>query len=80
MSVLAAASAIGTPSIIAYTMISLVLMPLKLPAGIIILLLIVLDPIIDPLGTVLNIYLNSVITAVISKEKVPLHAGEENVS
>ena len=67
LSVLAAIAGAGAPSIVCISMISIVLLPLGLPAQAIIVLLIAVDPLIDPIGTVANIHTNATISVLVAR-------------
>ena len=66
LSVLAAFAGAGAPSIVCISLVSIVLLPLGLPAQAIIVLLIAVDPLIDPIGTVTNIHTNATISMVVA--------------
>ena len=68
-SIFAAAAGTGTPGIIARSMVSIVLLPLGIPAEIIIVMLQVLDPFIDPFSTLLNILPNYTIAALMGTDR-----------
>ena len=67
LSVIAAIAGAGTPGIVSIAMISIVLAPLKLPAGAIIVLLLAINPVVEPVTTMANIYANCTATAVIAR-------------
>jgi proton glutamate symport protein len=66
LSVLAAIAGAGAPGLVSISMVSIVLLPLGLPAQAIIILLIAIYPIIDPITTVANVQTNLAIGAVIA--------------
>ena len=63
-----AMAASGAPSLISRTMISIVLLPLDIPSGAIIILLLAIDPIIDPIITLISTYPNYALTAMIAND------------
>ena len=65
LSVIAAIAGAGTPGIVSITMISIVLLPLKLPAEAIIVMLLAVNPLIDPITTMTNIHSNCAAAAII---------------
>lgn len=66
LSVLAGLAGAGAPGLVSISMVSIVLLPLGLPAQAIIILLIAIYPIIDPITTVANIYTNVALSVVIA--------------
>jgi proton glutamate symport protein len=76
LSVLAAIAGAGAPSIVCISMISIVLLPLGLPAQAIIVLLIAVDPLIDPIGTMTNIHTNVTISALVASGDKNENKGE----
>ncbi|MHB8127914.1 MAG: dicarboxylate/amino acid:cation symporter [Mobilitalea sp.] len=69
--ILASVAASGAPSIVAKTMVALILTPLGLPSGAIIIILVSIDPIIDPVITLMNVFTNCTAATIIS------HVGSE---
>lgn len=69
-SILASMATSGAPGIVARTMIGIILIPLGLPSGAIIVILIAIDPIIDPISTLINVYPNCASATVISKKLI----------
>jgi proton glutamate symport protein len=67
LSIFAAMATAGAPGMAALSMVSIVLVPLGLPASTGVIILIALDPIIDPFLTLLNQYSNCALSAMISK-------------
>lgn len=67
-SIFAAAAGTGAPGIIARSMVSVVILPLGIPAEIIILMLQVMDPFIDPMTSLLNVLPNYAIGALMGAE------------
>jgi proton glutamate symport protein len=67
LSVLAAFAGAGAPGLVSISMVSIVLLPLGLPAQAITILLIAIYPIIDPITTVANVNTNLAIAAVIAR-------------
>jgi len=67
LSVLAAVAGAGAPGVVSLTMVSIVLLPLGLPAQAITVLLIAVLPIIDPITTLTSLYTNSTLSALIAK-------------
>lgn len=68
-SIFAATAGTGAPTIIANSMVSVILLPLGVPAEIIILMLQVLDPFIDPMISLLNALPNFGIAALMGAER-----------
>ncbi|MFZ6773573.1 dicarboxylate/amino acid:cation symporter [Undibacterium sp. SXout7W] len=66
LSVLAATAGAGAPGIVSIAMVSIILIPLGLPAQAITILLLAINPIIDPIATMANIYTNATLSAVIA--------------
>jgi proton glutamate symport protein len=66
LSVLAAVAGAGAPGLVSISMVSIVLLPLGLPAQAITILLIAIYPIIDPITTVANVNANLAIGVVIA--------------
>lgn len=66
-SILASLAGAGAPGIISLSMISIVLMPIGLPAEAAIILMLAVNFIIDPALTILNVYLTCAATVVIGK-------------
>jgi proton glutamate symport protein len=66
LSVLAALAGAGAPGLVSISMVSIVLLPLGLPAQAIVILLIAIYPIIDPITTVANVHTNLAIGVVIA--------------
>jgi proton glutamate symport protein len=66
LSVLAAIAGAGAPGLVSISMVSIVLLPLGLPAQAIIILLIAIYPIIDPITTVASVQTNLAIGVVIA--------------
>jgi Na+/H+-dicarboxylate symporter len=54
----------STPSIVALSMIAMILDPLGLPSSVAIILLVAIDPIVDPIITALNVYSNCALAVV----------------
>jgi proton glutamate symport protein len=67
-SIFAAMAASGAPSLVSRTMISMVLLPLGIPAGAIIIILFAIDPIVDPVITLVSTYPNYALTAIIAND------------
>jgi proton glutamate symport protein len=67
-SILTAMAASGAPSLVSRTMISMVLLPLGIPAEAIIVILLAIDPIVDPILTLISTYPNYALTAIIANE------------
>jgi proton glutamate symport protein len=67
LSVLAAFAGAGAPGLVSISMVSIVLLPLGLPAQAITILLIAIYPIIDPITTVASVNTNLAIAAVIAR-------------
>jgi len=67
LSVLAAVAGAGAPGVVSLTMVSIVLLPLGLPAQAITVLLIAVLPIIDPITTLTGLYTNSTLSTLIAK-------------
>jgi proton glutamate symport protein len=59
----------GAPSVVALSMISMVLIPLGLPVNAAIILLLAVNFLVDPALTILNVYLACVATVVISRKR-----------
>jgi len=68
-SIFAAMAGTGAPTIIANSMVSVILLPLGVPAEIIILMLQVLDPFIDPMVSLLNALPNFGIAALMGAQR-----------
>lgn len=69
VSVLAAVAGAGAPSVVALSMITIVLTPLGLPSGAAIVLLLAVNAIIDPMLTIINIHLTCAAAILIAREK-----------
>lgn len=67
-SILAGMAASGAPSVVSRSMISMVLVPLGIPAEAIIVILLTIDPVVDPIITVINTFPNYAITAIIASD------------
>lgn len=67
-SILAGMASSGTPSIISRGMVAMVLLPLEIPSGAIIALLIAIDPVIDPIITLVSTYPNYAASAMLAKK------------
>lgn len=67
LSILAAVAGAGAPGVVSLTMVSIVLLPLGLPAQAITVLLIAVLPIIDPITTLTGLYTNSTLSTLIAK-------------
>ena len=76
-SILASLAGAGAPGIISLSMISIVLMPIGLPAEAAITLMLAVNFIIDPALTILNVYLTCAATVVIGKNQEVLAANEK---
>ncbi len=61
-------AASGAPSLVSRTMISMVLLPLGIPAEAIIVILLAIDPVLDPILTLMSTYPNYALTAIIANE------------
>ncbi|MHB8916480.1 MAG: dicarboxylate/amino acid:cation symporter [Desulfocucumaceae bacterium] len=68
ISVLAAVAGAGAPSVVALSMIAIVLTPLGLPSGAAIVLLLAVNAIIDPILTIINIHLTCAAAVLIARE------------
>ena len=68
VSVLAAVAGAGAPSVVALSMIAIVLAPLGLPSGAAIVLLRAVNAIIDPILTIINIHLTCAAAILIARE------------
>ncbi|KJS00315.1 MAG: hypothetical protein VR68_07215 [Peptococcaceae bacterium BRH_c4a] len=68
VSVLAAVAGAGAPSVVALSMIAIVLAPLGLPSGAAIVLLLAVNAIIDPILTIINIQLTCAAAILIGRE------------
>ena len=66
LSVLAGIAGAGAPGVVSLTMVSIVLLPLGLPAQAISVLLIAVYPIIDPITTLAGLYTNSTISVLVA--------------
>ena len=66
LSVLAAIAGAGAPGMVSITMISIVLLPLGLPAQAIVVLVMAVYPVIDPITTLTNLSTNSAISVVVA--------------
>jgi proton glutamate symport protein len=75
LSVLAAIAGAGAPGIVSIAMVSIVLIPLGLPAQAITILLLAINPIIDPIVTLANIYTNVTLSAVIAASEKSSHTA-----
>lgn len=75
LSVLAATAGAGAPGIVSIAMVSIVLIPLGLPAQAITILLLAINPIIDPIVTLANIYTNVTLSAVIAASEKSSHTA-----
>ncbi|HEU5140044.1 MAG TPA: cation:dicarboxylase symporter family transporter [Bacillales bacterium] len=56
----------GTPSILAISLISIVIVPLGVPLQVAVILLLAIHPIVDPILTVVNVFMVCVVTTIIS--------------
>lgn len=65
-SILAAVAGAGSPGIVALALIEIVLLPLSLPAGEAIVLLLAVNAIVDPILTIINIHLTCVASVLIA--------------
>lgn len=68
VSVLAAVAGAGAPSVVALSMITIVLTPLGLPSGAAIVLLLAVNAIIDPMLTIINIHLTCAAAILIARD------------
>ena len=76
-SILAAMATVGLPGLLVYSMISIVLTPLGIPAAAIVIVLITLDSIMDPVLTLLNVCLSSAVASIIASDNSIKTGGEE---
>lgn len=63
--ILAALASSSAPSIVALSMIAMILDPLGLPSGVAVILLVAIDPVVDPIVTALNVQSNCALTVVV---------------
>ena len=68
-SILAGMAASGAPSFVSRTMISMVLLPLGIPAQAVIVILLAIDPLIDPIITLISTYPNYALAAIIANDR-----------
>jgi proton glutamate symport protein len=66
LSVLAAIAGAGAPGMVSITMISIVLLPLGLPAQAVVVLVMAVYPVIDPITTLTNLSTNSAISVIVA--------------
>lgn len=66
LSVLAAIAGAGAPGMVSITMISIVLLPLDLPAQAVVVLVMAVYPVIDPITTLTNLSTNSAISVLVA--------------
>ena len=66
LSVLAAIAGAGAPGMVSITMISIVLLPLGLPAQAVVVLVMAVYPVIDPITTLTNLSTNSAISVLVA--------------
>jgi proton glutamate symport protein len=76
-SILAAMATVGLPGLLVYSMITIVLTPLGIPAAVIVPVLITLDSIIDPVLTLLNVCLSSAVASIIASGNSMKTRGEK---
>ncbi len=69
ITVLAAVATAGAPGVVALSMVSIVLVPLGIPASTAVIILIALDPILDPFLTLLNSYSNCMLSSLAVKNQ-----------
>lgn len=65
-SIIAAIAGAGAPSVVALSMVGIILAPMGLPTGVAIVLLLAVNAIIDPILTIINIHLTCVASIVIA--------------
>ncbi len=66
--ILAGLASSSAPSMVALSMIAMILDPLGLPSSVAIILLIAIDPVVDPIVTALNVHANCALAVMLSKE------------
>ncbi|MDD2760203.1 MAG: dicarboxylate/amino acid:cation symporter [Methylomonas sp.] len=66
--ILAALASSSAPSIVALSMIAMILDPLGLPSGVAIILLVAIDPVVDPIVTGFNVLSNCALTVAVGSE------------
>jgi proton glutamate symport protein len=66
--ILAALASSSAPSIVALSMIAMILDPLGLPSGVGIILLVAIDPVVDPIVTGFNVLSNCALTVAVGSE------------
>lgn len=71
-SILAALASSSAPSIVALSMIAMILDPLGLPSGVAVILLVAIDPVIDPIITALNVQSNCALAVVVNDDQAIL--------
>jgi Na+/H+-dicarboxylate symporter len=64
--ILAGLASSSAPSMVALSMIAMILDPLGLPSSVAIILLIAIDPVVDPIVTVLNVHANCALAVTLS--------------
>lgn len=67
--ILAGLASSSAPSIVALSMIAMILDPLGLPSNVAIILLVAIDPVVDPIVTALNVQANCALAVVVSSDE-----------
>lgn len=67
--ILAGLASASSPSIVALSMIAMILDPLGLPSSVAVILLVAIDPVLDPIVTALNIHANCALAVVVGTEE-----------
>lgn len=65
--ILAGIASSSAPSIVALSMIAMILDPLGLPSSVAIILLVAIDPVVDPIITALNVHANCALAVMVSE-------------
>lgn len=67
--ILASLASSSAPSIVALSMIAMILDPLGLPSSVAVILLVAIDPVVDPIITALNVQANCALAVVVSGDE-----------
>lgn len=67
--ILAGLASSSAPSIVALSMITMILDPLGLPSSVAVILLLAIDPVLDPIVTALNVHANCALAVVVSSNE-----------
>ncbi|MCF7971178.1 MAG: dicarboxylate/amino acid:cation symporter [Methylococcaceae bacterium] len=78
--ILAGLASSSAPSVVALSMITMILDPLGLPSSVAIILLIAIDPVVDPIVTALNVHANCALSVVISDESENSKQTQEHIN